>query len=153
REVLRQRERPGMTEAAVADNFGWLFNALRKQGKFSEADQLLADPDFVTKPSGAFLRMRAAIYGQRGQWQQAADDAALAHEKEPTNADTCHLLAPLLVITQNRAGYERLCHQIHTTFTNVTDPHVANRMAKDCLLLPSTNVDLQQIGKWANTAV
>jgi serine/threonine protein kinase/tetratricopeptide (TPR) repeat protein len=156
REVLRQRERPGMRETAVVDNVGWLFNALRKQGKFSEADQLLAEilsPDFVKKPSSAFLRFRAAICGQRGQWQQAANDAALAHEMDPVNPDSCHLLAPLLVITHNRTGYEQLCRQIQTTFTNVTDPYVADRMAKDCLLVPSTKVDMELVGKWADTAV
>src|SRR5262249_11704428 len=156
REVLRQRDRPGMTDAAVVDNVEWLFDALREQKKFSEADRLLAEianPDFVKKPSGAILRLQVDAHAWRGEWQQAAKDAALAHEQDPGNPDSCHLLAPLLVITHNRLGYEELCRQIQTTFTNVTDPRVADRMAKDCLLLPSTNVDMELVAKWANTAV
>src|SRR5258708_40353700 len=39
------------------------------------------------------------------------------------------------------------------TFADTTNAAVADRMAKDCLLLPSSEIDLQSAGRLAETAV
>jgi len=63
------------------------------------------------------------------------------------------MLAPLLVITRDRAAYERLCRRIVTTFTNTLNPYVAERMAKDSLLVTNSEVDLVLADRLADTAL
>src|SRR5262249_41395903 len=64
-----------------------------------------------------------------------------------------HMLAPLLVATTNLATYRELCTKEITTFSNTTDLYVADRTAKDCLILPSSGADLKAVSALADLAV
>jgi len=64
-----------------------------------------------------------------------------------------HALAPLYVVTTNLGAYHQLCPTIVSTFSNTTDMFVADRMAKDCLMLPSAGVDLNAVAAMAKLAV
>jgi len=134
-----------------------LVHVLAAQKKFGEAEQLLGEaltPGFIKRPSSAdLLALRAEVMTRQGRWQEAATDAALALEHQPSNPDRFHTLAPLLAITHNRPAYEQLCRRILATFADTTNAVTADRMAKDCLLLPSLGIDLQLIGRLADTAV
>jgi len=57
------------------------------------------------------------------------------------------------VITRNQPAYEQLCQKILATFPTTTNPYVGERMAKDCLLLPHSGVDLLHVDKLADAAV
>jgi len=74
-------------------------------------------------------------------------------ELRPGNHTGYHLMAPLLVQTGERAAYEELCVSITTRFAGATDPYTADRMAKDCLILPRIGADLKVPGELAETAV
>src|SRR5271166_5282614 len=62
-------------------------------------------------------------------------------------------LAPLLEVTHDLVNYQKLCQRIVARFAGSTDAYIADRMAKDCLILPSSGVDLQAVGELAETAV
>jgi hypothetical protein len=57
------------------------------------------------------------------------------------------------VETGNREAYAELCGKITAHFRGSTDPQVADKMAKDCLILPQPGADLQVAGQLADTAV
>jgi tetratricopeptide (TPR) repeat protein len=141
----------------LLDTLHSLCLTLEGQKKFDDAEQILNEtltPEFVGQPSSAgFLILRVDLEARRGQWQEAATDAALALELQPDNHERYHTLAPLLAITHNRPAYEQLCRKIHATFADTTNAVVADRMAKDCLLFPPSKMDLQLIGHLADTAV
>ncbi len=134
-----------------------LVRVLMAQKKFNEAEQLLGEvltPAFVRQPSSVnFLIQRVNLMGRRGRWQEAAADAALLLQLQPTDHYHYHRLAALLAMTQKRPAYEQLCQKILATFTNTTNPYVAERMTQDCLLLPRSGANLQMVDKLADTAV
>ncbi len=134
-----------------------LVRVLMAQRKFGEAEQLLGEvltPAFEKQPASVnFLIQRVNLMGRQGRWQEAAIDAALLRQLQPADHYQYHRLAGLLAITQDRPGYEQLCQKILVTFTNITNPYVAERVANDCLLLPRSGADLQLMDKLADTAV
>jgi len=88
-----------------------------------------------------------------GQWQDARTAAARFLEMQPGNPSAYHLMAPLIVQTADRTAYEELCQKIATRFAGATDPRVADRMAKDCLILPRPGADLKVPAELAEAAV
>jgi tetratricopeptide (TPR) repeat protein len=90
---------------------------------------------------------------EHGRWRDARTAAERFLQIQPGNPIAYHNMAPLLVKTADRTSYEELCTRIATQFVGTTDPRVADRMAKDCLILPRPGADLQAPGKLAETAV
>jgi eukaryotic-like serine/threonine-protein kinase len=134
-----------------------LVEVLRREGKYLEGEQLFNE---VLKPSvekmqqsARLLRSRADFRARQGRWEEAGVDSAKALEFQPSDHVPYHMLAPLYVAGGNLEGYRRVCQQILTQFSGTTDPFVADRMAKDCLILLSSGADLQAVGKLAQTAV
>ncbi len=91
--------------------------------------------------------------GQRGRWDDADALAERLLKSAPTNSAAYHLRAPLLVAKNDTEGYRRLCAEIISRFRSETDPYVADRMAKDCLILPSSGVDLNAAASLADVAI
>jgi eukaryotic-like serine/threonine-protein kinase len=151
------RKRAGNEDPQALAELEALVRVLVAQKKFGEAEQLLGEvltSAFVRQSSSAnLLVQRVDLMGRRGRWQEAAADAALALEHQPTEHYRYHTLAGLLAITHNRPAYEQLCRRILATFANTTNPYVAERMAVDCLLLPHSGVDLQVVDNLADKAV
>jgi len=90
---------------------------------------------------------------EHGRWRDARAAAARFLEMQPGNPSAYHLIAPLLVQTADRTAYEELCQKIAARFADATDPRVADRMAKDCLILPRPGADLKVPAELAETAV
>ena len=151
----RKRSANGNPEA-VTDWEGFT-RSLANQGKLLEAKNVIDEvltPAFIREPASVnLLAMRADVLGRQGRWQEAATNAALALELQPTEHYRYHLLAVLMAITHNRPVYEQLCRRITATFSETKNPYIAERMAKDCLLLPQSGADLQLADKLADTAV
>jgi serine/threonine protein kinase len=137
--------------------FESLTSILVAQKKLGEAEQVLDQeltPEFVKQPSSAdLLAMRMNLLGREGRWQEAAADNALLLQYQPTEHYHYHTMAGLLAITQDRPPYEKLCQTILNRFGDTTNPFIAERMSKDCLLLPDAGVDLQRVDELAETAV
>ncbi|HTG45174.1 MAG TPA: serine/threonine protein kinase, partial [Verrucomicrobiae bacterium] len=122
-----------------------------------EAEQLLDEvltPALVEKPSSAkLLTQRMKLKARRGQWQQAADDAALVLEYRPSDHTRFPVLAALLIKTSNRSAYEKLRANLLTTWSNTTDIYVADQVAKACFFLPCSESDSQILGRLADQPV
>ena len=96
---------------------------------------------------------RGEMLAKRGQWTEAAG-AALTYVKiEPGESEGYHEAIPLLVQTGDRKEYEALCEQITSRFAVATNANMADRMAKDCLILPRPGADLNVAAELAETAV
>jgi len=126
------------------------------QQKFGEAEELLdkvLTPTFCLQPASAdLLAFRADLYARRSQWQQAASDAGLALEYQPANPRYAMVTA-LFLKAHNLAAYERLCKRLMSAYATTSDPYDADQVAKSCLFLPSTNVDLKVVDHLADVAV
>jgi hypothetical protein len=72
---------------------------------------------------------------------------------DPTHHLDHHSIAPLLAQSGDLEGYRRHCAQVLALFGGTDDPVVAERMAKDCLILPAVGVDLNAVARLADTAV
>jgi tetratricopeptide (TPR) repeat protein len=90
---------------------------------------------------------------RQGRWKEAAASAYKVRELEPANHVPYHMLAPLLVADGELGSYRELCRSILSRFSGTTNAFVADRMAKDCLILPSSGADFAAVGKLADTAV
>jgi eukaryotic-like serine/threonine-protein kinase len=130
---------------------------LNTEHKYTEADQVLENllPRSTMSQSqrAEALAARANIRAQNGRWREAAADYASLIELEPTDHLSYHLLAPLLVQSGDLEGYRRLCARLLARCGSTNDPFVAERMAKACLILPGSGVDLAAVGQLAETAV
>jgi tetratricopeptide (TPR) repeat protein len=142
-------------QAAAA--FQSLSGILVAQKKLGEAEQVLNQeltPGFVKQPSSAsLLAVRVDLLGREGRWQEAAADGALLLHYQPTDHYRYHTTAPLLVANHDLPAYQALCGKIIRQFNGVTDPFTADRMAKDCLILPQPGFNLQPVSQLADTAV
>ena len=134
-----------------------LARVLIAQHKFREAEEFLNQtltPEVVGEASSAdLLDQRINLLARQGRFREAAADATLALKLHPDAHLRYHILAPLLVITDNRPAYEQHCREMFARFGTSTDINIADRTAKDCLLLPHWGVDLTKVGKLADTAI
>ncbi|EEF63001.1 serine/threonine-protein kinase [Pedosphaera parvula] len=141
----------------VAQALHSLLQVLMGEKKYAAIDQLLTEfltPDFVsTAQSARCLVVRAEYLARRSRWKEAAADMALALRYHPTDSRYYHMQAPLLAETRDQGQYQLLCQNILKDFAGTSDPFVADRMAKDCLLLPASGVDLRLVSEMADTAV
>ncbi len=83
----------------------------------------------------------------------SSDSLSVIVESQASDEYPYHTLAALLAITQKRPAYEKLCEKILVTFTNTTNPYIDERIAKDCLFLPDSGVDLEFVDKLADKSV
>jgi tetratricopeptide (TPR) repeat protein len=130
---------------------------LMAQKKSGEAEQLLDEtltPALVQSSNSVkLLNMRLKLKARRGQWQQAADDAALAFEYRPSDHKRYPVAAAILAKTQNRTAYEKLRGKLLATWSETNNYFVADNVAKACLFLPSSEADLKTISHLADLPV
>jgi hypothetical protein len=63
------------------------------------------------------------------------------------------MLAALLAKVGDRAAYDEVCRKFFTVFRDTTDIYVADKLAKSCLLVPASSVDLKVIDQLADNLV
>jgi tetratricopeptide (TPR) repeat protein len=157
REALSISRKKGDEDPEALADLEKLVRVLTNQKKFADAEDLLnkvLTPAFIMQPSSASLLVqRVNLNGRRGRWQEAATDAALALENQPTDHYRYHTLAGLLAVTHDRPAYEQLCKRLVTKFADPTNPFIAERITQDCLLLPNSEVDSELIDNLADAAV
>ncbi len=122
------------------------------RGQYAEAERVVSDvpphPSMV-----AFYDVFGLVHARHGDWKVAATNYELVVKLVPSDHLAYHFLAPLLVQMGEVDAYRRHCGRILNQFAATTDPAVAERMAKDCLILPPSASDLEPINKLVNTAV
>ena len=134
-----------------------LTSNLRKWGRLGEADGVFSrilTPEYCTSPNCVpVLKMRAEFLARAGRWRGAAEDAAKLIELQPEEHEHYHTLAPLLVAEGWVEDYRLLCAEIMRRFREPTDIFIADRMAKDCLILPGALPDLERVGLFADAVI
>jgi serine/threonine protein kinase len=157
RKALTLRRQFHKAESTPNVNFRVLIEIFIKQKRFEEIRPLLSefvDPALLSRPDYQSLFEFASVsLAQRGKWNDAAALAEELRKSAPTNFFYCHMRAPLLVAKGDVEEYRHLCGEIVSRFRNETDPYVADKMAKDCLILPSAGVDLTAVAALADVAV
>jgi tetratricopeptide (TPR) repeat protein len=128
-----------------------------KQRRPDEAEHLLDDALTAAlvqhSNSVKLLNLRVKLRARRGQWQQAADDAARAFEYRPLDHTRYPILAALLIRTQNRPAYEALRTNLLATWSNTTNFFAADQVAKACSFLPCSEGDARIIARLADLPV
>lgn len=144
---------PGIGETLSA-----LFDILLSEGNHVEAEQIfrrvLTPQALGERPNTSLLRACGTYHARTSQWEQAMRDFSKWKELEPGNHEPYHALTALCVQTGDLAAYRQLCDQVRAQFGSITnDPRIADRMAKDCLILPPQGGDLSIEASLANVAV
>jgi len=124
---------------------------LISRDQYGEAEKIaiqVSDPSSV-----AILNVLGIIHGRRGEWPAAIRNFTRVVELMPADHDAYHSLSPLLAQSGDQDAYHRLCGQILGQFARTSDPAIAERMARDCLILPPHAAELGTIGKMVDTAV
>src|ERR1051326_5727756 len=123
----------------------------------SEALDLLQKPEqkdlLSSDQLGSILGMKASIEARHGQWEQAAADAAHSLDYQPMGSFRYTMVAALYLKTGNRSAYEELCKKLFLQWRDTGDMFVADQVAKACLFLPASEVDLNAVGRLADMAV
>jgi serine/threonine protein kinase/tetratricopeptide (TPR) repeat protein len=157
REALSISRKKGDDDPEALNDLGRVISVLMAENKSSDALALItniATPAFLAKPSSAgVIIQKVNIMARRGQWREAARAATLALEKQPDEHYRYHTLIPLLVMADDRAGYEETCKRMISKFTNSANPFIAERIANDCLLLQGSGLDLTLSDKLADMAI
>lgn len=99
------------------------------------------------------LSTNGSVHARAGQWTSAVVDFSNLVELDPTNHLNHHGLAPLLVQCGNLESYRRHSAQVLAIFGATTNSVVAERMAKDCLIVRAPGIDLEATAALADTAV
>jgi serine/threonine protein kinase/tetratricopeptide (TPR) repeat protein len=147
RELLElRRKHQGDEHSLVAETVMWLGRNLVNSGNEVQFEQLARD-----FPK-AWLT-RSEDLAKRGRWSEALAAASKFVELRPDDHSGYHVVAPLLVQMGDRTAYEELCTKITARFAGATDPYTADRMAKDCLILPRPGADLKVPAELAEIAV
>jgi serine/threonine protein kinase len=157
RKTLALRRQSHRTELTPVITFRVVLQRFIDQQRFDEIRPLLSefvDPALLSRPDYQELfRFASVALAQRGKWNDASALAEEVGKSDPTNSLYYHMRAPLLVAKGDVEGYRRLCGEIVIRFRDTTDLNVADRMAKDCLILPSSGADLTAVAALADVAV
>jgi eukaryotic-like serine/threonine-protein kinase len=96
---------------------------------------------------------RAMVYAGQGKWEQAGADLTRALELQSDD----HLVWYRALVVQaqlgNKEEYRRLCRGVLKHYGDTTDPQIAERTAKACLLLPDVLENRQKLSELADLAV
>jgi serine/threonine protein kinase/tetratricopeptide (TPR) repeat protein len=135
-----------------------LLEILLPQGRVEETDSLLKAAMAATEvnepASLAVLLNRASFEARTGRWREAAASYTKLVSTHPDDHDLYHSLAPLLVQNGDQPGYFALREQIRLHFGAITnEASIADRMAKDLLILPASGPDLIVATRLADVAI
>ena len=134
-----------------------LAEVLKQLGTLTEAEHVLDESLRTTtlnqSQNARLLRSRGNLRARMGHWKEAAADFTKVVEFEPTDHENYHSLVPLLVQSADLEGYRRQCAEVLRRFAGTKEAPIADRMAKDCLILSSSGADLQIVSQWTETAL
>jgi eukaryotic-like serine/threonine-protein kinase len=160
RQEAQVEEQKAKTAAAKSEQMAAYMANLAQvlaRGDLLEAEKLVSElltPELEGDPQSAgWLRFRGDLWARTGRWKEAAADFSKLIELEPENHENYHMLAPLLVQSGDLDAYRRHCAQVVKRFGKADDPAIAERMAKDCLILASSGADLDVVDDMIDSAL
>jgi serine/threonine protein kinase/WD40 repeat protein len=102
----------------------------------------------------------AALWFRRGllrarltQWQPAAADLVRAVQLDPDDQNSCYHLVGVLLWRGDLDGCRQHCQEMLRRFGRTTDPSVAERTAKACLIVPGAVADREQLVRLTEQAL
>jgi tetratricopeptide (TPR) repeat protein len=98
-------------------------------------------------------RRSGEFEAKHGHWKEAVPFYQKAIELIPSQQEFYHDLSALLAEMQDLPVYRETCRRALAAFGQTTDPRVAERMTKDCLVLSITGVDTEVLSRVAQVAV
>ncbi|HKQ39936.1 MAG TPA: protein kinase, partial [Verrucomicrobiae bacterium] len=120
------------------------------QRKYDEAERLVNEaPPHAS--AAAIFSVLGAAHGARDQWAEAASNYAKVVAVIPDDPPAYHMLFPLLIQTGAADEYRRQRKEFLRRFASTSDPLVAERGLKGCLILPAEDSELGAIAKLADT--
>ena len=136
------------------------FETLSEAGRLDEANRLVSEHYVPAQEHFAqqtldydWLFWRGSLMAQQKRWREARADMTLVLKYEQSGGGVYHSLAPLLVAERDLTAYRQLCREMAVRFAETKDAQKADRLAKDCLILPSSGADLDAVAGLAETAV
>jgi tetratricopeptide (TPR) repeat protein len=109
-------------------------------------------PAFARERQTGPLVSKGNAQARAGQWANAIATFCRLKELDPNNYDSYHSLASLLTQSGETQAYRQQCAQVLLRFGATQDPVIAERVAKDCSILPSPD-DVAAIARLADTAL
>jgi len=153
--VWRKRDESDYPQA-LAELSG-LAHVLMSQKRLGDAQHELdagLGPALIRTPLSAdLLTLKADIEGHQGRWQKASADAVRAFENQPLGSGRYSMVAALLIKAEQLSYYDQFRGRILAQFTDTTNIFIADQVAKACLFRPSSALDLNLVGRLADTAV
>jgi eukaryotic-like serine/threonine-protein kinase len=123
---------------------------LLSQRKFAEAERVVNEAP--PHPAAASIfSVLGMVHMTRAEWRPAITNYTKVIHLMPTDHYAYHYIGPLLLQTGDVEGYRQHCQEMLRQFGATTDPTIAERTAKDCLILPTD--DFTVIGKLVEVAV
>jgi serine/threonine protein kinase len=155
--AAEKSERALREEATVGEKLGAV-ELLCLQGNVENAQALFdsiprATIDAHAARAIAVLQTLGAWHVGRQHWQSALSDYRLLIELNPNEHLNYHALSSVLAQVGDVEAYRQHCDKALLRFSGTKEPTIAERMAKDCLILPNTGMDLDAAGALADTAV
>jgi eukaryotic-like serine/threonine-protein kinase len=161
REQFRLRQRAEQVAALEADlrhhtEIGVKYTQagmLMSQNRYQEAENLMNAIPVHLPAASAIFNILGLVHAEHGEWQAALTNYAKVAELFPDDHLAYFSLAPLLLKVGDTDGYRKHRERILRQFAATSEPQVAERMAKACLLLPPAPPDLEKVQKMVDAAV
>jgi serine/threonine protein kinase len=123
------------------------------QGLSEKAEEAMKDVPPIFPQSAPIYYILGDQHARRGEWKAAITNFSTSVQADPTNHFGFHYLAPLLIQAGDQEAYRKLrVHMLHQ-FADAADPAVAEKMSKDCMILPPDAGDLPTLGRLSDVAV
>jgi len=145
----------GLDKPRAAELFGSAFGSLMTLGRTEDANRLLTRFYIPPQkgPSADWLGWRATLFARQARWREAREDVTAGLKTRPDYVVLYHALATLLVADNDVEAYRHACTDMMSRFAGTTNASIADVVAKDCLILPSSGVDMASVAILAETAV
>ena len=125
---------------------GWnqLGLALLAKGRTDEAADCLGKSAALEPSNSSNLIMLRALRLRQGRREEALMAWRQYLDRHPKTHDDWHGYAELCIFLGDVVEYHRACRELLTRFEPSTDPHVWERIARSCLLLPDSPQQTQR---------
>jgi hypothetical protein len=110
-------------------------------------------PEAAWAQNGGWLDWRASLMARQRRWREARADLALPLKYYPQHIGLSHSQAVVLFAQNDLAAYHQLCREMIARFNGTNNATIADRVAKDCLIVPCSGADLASAAALAETAV
>jgi eukaryotic-like serine/threonine-protein kinase len=121
------------------------------QQKWDEAEKVMLEHG-VLPGAGSIYSVLGQVRAAQRHWRQSLIHFQATAQVMPEEPTAFFQIAALFVKLEDVAGYRQHCQTLLKKFASTTDPLVAERTVKACLILPESGVDMSVMDKLAGIA-